>query len=142
MSLCRLAILPVLLALLILQTGCRSTQGAQDESETGAYGGHVIKMEDVEAVGYSSIEDVLVSRVPGVRWAPGGSGIIIRGPRSIQGSNEPLYVIDGVPSSARPSMSLTDVEEIEVVKDAASLARFGSRGQYGAVLIRTKKADG
>lgn len=138
MSRFHLFILPALLVLLILQTACGSTRSAQDDSETTSHGGQVIKMEDVQAMGYSSIEEVLVSRVPGVRWAPGG-GIIIRGTRSIQGSNEPLYVVDGIPSSARPTLSLTDVEEVEVLKDAATLSRYGSRGQNGAVLIRTKK---
>lgn len=137
---CRLLILPVLFALLFLQTGCRSTESARDTSDGGSSGGHVVKMDEVEALGYDSIEDVLISRVPGVRRAPNGRGVIIRGPRSIQGSNEPLYVVDGVPSSGSPSMSLSDVEEVEVLKDAAALARFGSRGQHGAILIRTKTA--
>lgn len=98
-------------------------------------------MDEVEAVGYASIEEVLISRVPGVRRSPDGRGIIIRGPRSIQGSNEPLYVIDGVPSGSRPQISLTDVDEIEVLSDPAMLAHYGSRGQNGVVLIRTKSPD-
>ncbi len=134
-------IAPILLALLFMQTGCRSSDGIKDDSDSSSRGGHVVKMEEVEALGYSSIEDVLISRVPGVRRAPDGVGIIIRGARSIQGSNEPLYIVDNIPSSARPQISLTDVEEIEVVKDAAALAGYGSRGQHGAVLIRTKSPD-
>jgi TonB-dependent SusC/RagA subfamily outer membrane receptor len=131
----------VLLALLFLVAGCGSSKGVQSASESGSRGGHVIDMDEVEAVGYSSIEDVLISRVPGVRRAPDGNGIIIRGPRSIQGNNQPLYVIDDVPTSARPHLSLTDVDEIEVLKDAAMLAGYGLRGQNGVILIRTKTPD-
>ena len=132
------AIAPLLFALLTLSSGCRASNNARDATEAGSRRGHVVDMEEVEAVGYSSIEDVLISRVPGVRRAPDGSGIIIRGPRSIQGSNEPLYVIDGVPSGSRPQISLSDVDEIEVLSDPAFLAGYGSRGQNGVVLIRTK----
>lgn len=127
-----------LLALLL--TGCRSTGGSQSNGR-GSSGGQVINMDEVADVGYSSIEEVLVARVSGVRWSPDGSGIIIRGPRSIQGDNQPLYVVDDVPSAVRPQLNLHDVHEIEVVKDAAALSRFGSRGMHGVILVRTKRGD-
>ncbi len=99
----------------------------------------MIFMKDVEALGYQSIEEVLIARVPGVRRSPDGQGIVLRGTRSIRGSNEPLYVIDGVPSSTSPMLSLQDVEEIEVLKSPTDVARYGSQGMHGVVLIRTRE---
>lgn len=126
------------LALVLLLAGCGTTEGGREHSE-GRTGGHVVDMEDIEVAGYSSIEEVLVSRVPGVRWSPDGTGIILRGPRSIQGNNEPLYVVDGVPSGNRsPSLDLQEVDEIEVLTDPSALARYGSRGMHGIILIRMK----
>src|SRR5690606_32587964 len=64
----------------------------------------------------------------------------IRGTNSIQGSNEPLYVIDGFPTSgSNPTIiNNLDIESIEVLKDASATAIFGSRGANGVVLITTK----
>lgn len=98
----------------------------------------MIRMDDVEALAYPSIEELLIARVPGVRRAPDGNGIIIRGTRTIHGSNAPLYVVDGVPSSASPMLSLQDIHEIEVLKSPTEVAKFGSLGMHGVVLIRTK----
>ena len=124
--------------LFLLLSGCSSAERSGDRSE-GSSGGNLIRMDDVEALGYSSIEELLIARVPGVRRSPGGRGIIIRGTRTIRGSNAPLYVVDGVPSSASPTLSLHDVHEIEVLKSPTEVAKFGSRGMHGVVLIRTKK---
>lgn len=93
------------------------------------------------------IEEVLSGRFPGVevnRTANGGIAVRIRGGSSILGSNEPLYVIDGVPINPGPGGSLAginpyDIESIEVLKDAASTAMYGSRGSNGVILIKMKK---
>lgn len=80
-------------------------------------------------------------RVQEVSGKPGRAlSIKIRGVGSITGGTEPLYVIDGVPVTGGLSDINTDnIESIEVLKDAASAAIYGSRGSNGVVLITTKK---
>jgi len=66
--------------------------------------------------------------------------IRIRGNRSINASNEPLYVIDGIPTNANINdFNPNDIESMEVLKDASSVAIYGSRGANGVVLITTKR---
>ncbi|MCR5697650.1 MAG: TonB-dependent receptor [Marinilabiliaceae bacterium] len=72
---------------------------------------------------------------------PGSVGQIrIRGNRSLNASNEPLYVVDGVPLSAGgiESINPRDIESVDILKDASSTAIYGSRGANGVVLITTK----
>lgn len=73
--------------------------------------------------------------------APGSDfQIRIRGNRSIRASNEPLYVIDGIPTSQGLSdFNPNDIESMEVLKDASAVAIYGSRGANGVILITTKK---
>ena len=73
---------------------------------------------------------------------PGEIGSIrIRGNRSLNASNSPLYVVDGVPLSAGGIESLNprDIESIDILKDASSTAIYGSRGANGVILITTKR---
>ncbi|SMO89457.1 TonB-linked outer membrane protein, SusC/RagA family [Saccharicrinis carchari] len=66
----------------------------------------------------------------------------IRGANSINSSNEPLYVINGVPSySGMKHLNASDIESIDVLKDASSAAIYGSRGANGVVIITTKGAN-
>lgn len=66
--------------------------------------------------------------------------IRIRGNRSLNASNEPLYVVDGIPRNTIEDIPVSDIESLEVLKDAASAAVYGSRGANGVVLITTKRA--
>jgi TonB-linked SusC/RagA family outer membrane protein len=73
---------------------------------------------------------------------PGELGEIrIRGNRSINASNDPLYVIDGIPMTAGSISDINpnDIESIEILKDASSSAIYGSRAANGVILITTKK---
>lgn len=74
---------------------------------------------------------------------PGQLGSIrIRGNRSLTASNEPLYVVDGVPllsSSAIETLNPRDIESIDVLKDASSTAIYGSRGANGVIIVTTKQ---
>jgi TonB-linked SusC/RagA family outer membrane protein len=66
--------------------------------------------------------------------------IRVRGNRSINASNEPLYVIDGIPTTANINdFNPNDIESMEVLKDASAVAIYGSRGANGVVLITTKR---
>src|SRR5690606_26904642 len=75
--------------------------------------------------------------------APGGEGLAIRvrGTGSITQSNDPLYVVDGYPmeGNAFRLINPSDIESIQVLKDASSTAIYGSRGANGVVVISTKK---
>ena len=62
----------------------------------------------------------------------------IRGANSITGSNEPLYVIDGFIGANIETLNMSDIESLEILKDASATAIYGSRGSNGVVLITTK----
>ncbi|WP_315817787.1 TonB-dependent receptor plug domain-containing protein [Paraflavitalea speifideaquila] len=74
-------------------------------------------------------------------FRPGsGSRIRIRGNRSLSASNEPLYVVDGIPVSYTiDDMNPLDIENIDVLKDASATAIYGVRGANGVIQITTKK---
>lgn len=91
-----------------------------------------------------SVEDALTGRISGVRVeAPDGTPgadtkLRIRGATSLTADSRPLYIIDGFPSETN-IVNPGDVESIDVLKDAASTAIYGSRGANGVVIITTKK---
>lgn len=87
----------------------------------------------------------LVGKVAGVEvhqtsGAPGdGVTIRVRGVNSLSASSAPLYVIDGYPASEDVFINPNDIESIDILKDAASAAIYGSRGASGVMLITTKR---
>ena len=98
----------------------------------------------IASVPVTSASEALQGRASGVlvsqdNWAPGTSPtVLIRGKRSINASNEPLYVVDGVPiTGGLREISPSDIASMEVLKDATAI--YGSRGANGVVLITTKQ---
>ncbi len=93
----------------------------------------------------STVGQALVGKVAGVQisqvsGAPyNTTKIRVRGTSSINASSDPLYVIDGYPANGDLFLNMEDVESIEILKDAASAAIYGSRASGGVVLITTKK---
>ncbi len=85
---------------------------------------------------YGSVLDMIQGRIPGVQV--NGNSVLIRGPSTFVGSNEPLYLIDNIPVdvSAVQTMNPMDVERIEVLK-GPSAAIYGSRGANGVIAIFT-----
>lgn len=74
--------------------------------------------------------------------SPGSAPQIrVRGTTSMNGSNDPLYVVDGVPVDNINFLSANDIENIQILKDASSAAIYGSRGANGVVLVTTKKGS-
>lgn len=65
--------------------------------------------------------------------------IRVRGAASVNASSDPLYVVDGVPLNSLTGINPSDIESMEVLKDAASSAIYGSRGSNGVVIVTTKK---
>ncbi|MDO4163266.1 MAG: TonB-dependent receptor [Bacteroides sp.] len=91
-------------------------------------------------VGQSLVGKVSGVQISQVSGAPYNSTKIrVRGVASINASSDPLYVIDGYPSNSDLMLSPEDIESIEVLKDAASAAIYGSRAAGGVVLITTKR---
>lgn len=135
------------LLLLALLSGCAPATTPQgDTVEDTPEPSPTVTAEDIEQNPSGSIEALLMSRFPGVtvtRTADGGISLLIRGRTSIHGSNEPLFVIDGVPIEPGPGGALfginpNDIESIEVLKDAASTTMYGVRGANGVIVIKTK----
>lgn len=129
------------------------------EQFTGAL--EIIDAKKLEQLPNASFQDALQGNASGIQvtasdGAPGaGISVRVRGIGSISASNEPLYVIDGIPitagsvsetdfgndgrsSNVLSSINPNDIENLVVLKDAASTAIYGSRGANGVVLITTK----
>ena len=119
--------------------------GAQSKKNiTGAIAS--INSKDINSVAVTGLDQALQGRMAGVQVTqnsgePGGSiSVKIRGVGSLNAGNEPLYVVDGMPLGVNiNAINPNDIERIDVLKDAASAAIYGSRGSNGVVLITTKK---
>lgn len=106
-----------------------------------------VKAKELNSYPSTNVLQALSGRSAGVQvvqntGAPGAPvSLRVRGTNSIQGSNEPLYVVDGFPlSGSNPTvLNNADIENIEILKDASATAIYGSRGANGVVLITTKR---
>eukprot|EP01137_Pigoraptor_chileana_P032712 Opistho-2@22530 len=119
-----------------------------------------LKAAEIENLPFSSVDKALQGKVAGLQSVaasgqPGASqNIIIRGISSVNGSSNPLWIIDGVPvntgdaSRLQTSANLlstlnpNDIESISVLKDAASQSIYGSRAANGVIVVTTKKGKG
>ena len=116
-----------------------------------------IKAEEFNRGAVVSTQDMLKGKVPGVHIIPGDGGpgssatIRVRGAASLNASNDPLIVIDGVPIAvdggkgmANPleTINPNDIESFTVLKDASAAAIYGSRASNGVILVTTKKGRG
>ena len=116
-----------------------------------------IKAEDVNRGAVTNPQDMLKGKVAGLLVTPGdggpgsGSRIRIRGSASLNASNDPLIVIDGVPiaqgaggamSNPLDLLNPNDIESFTVLKDASSAAIYGSRASNGVIIITTRKGVG
>ncbi len=111
---------------------------------TGSVGS--VKMSDIKEAPGLSVDQALQGRIAGVdimssTGEPGAAtSIRIRGTRSINASNEPLIVVDGVAGAVTDlnDINSDDIESISVLKDASSTAIYGSRGANGVIMVTTK----
>lgn len=131
------------------------------EDLTGSVGS--VKAEEIAQIVTQSFDEALVGRVSGLYvqssgGAPGGSNVIIniRGLSQISGNNQPLYIVDGVPfvtapvtndgfinsvSTENPLIAIdpSNIERVDVLKDASATAIYGSRGANGVIIVTTKR---
>lgn len=109
-----------------------------------------VKMNDLKDVPAYSVDNAMQGRIAGAEimsttGEPGATTTIrIRGTRSVEASNEPLIVVDGVVDAIADlnDISPEDIESISVLKDASSTAIYGARGANGVILITTRQGSG
>ncbi len=104
-----------------------------------------VNADEITKIPVASAQQALQGRVAGVQvatqtGAPGSDiSVRVRGTGSISSSNDPLYIVDGIPvEGALNNISPNDIENISILKDASSAAVYGSRATNGVVLITTK----
>ncbi len=107
----------------------------------------VMDMKDPISENSGNILNSMAGKLPGVNVipdaAPGGTGSIrVRGMSTANSSNDPLYIIDGVPTDNLNCFNPADIESMQVLKDAASASIYGSRAANGVVIITTKQGKG
>lgn len=109
----------------------------------------VIKGETIRSTPIASFDQVLQGQTPGLLMRatsgqPGNSGsVIIRGRGSIQGSTQPIYIVDGIQIAANDFALINpaDIENVAVLKDAVASSLYGSRGGNGVIVVTTKKGN-
>jgi TonB-dependent SusC/RagA subfamily outer membrane receptor len=104
---------------------------------------------ELDGMRVARVEELLQGRVPGVyvtRTSTGDFSVRIRGAKTFgHGSDEPLYVVDGMPlmsgglRAALMGIAPQDIARIDVLKDAGATAVYGSKGANGVILITTKR---
>lgn len=120
--------------------------GSQNKSKiTGSVG--FVDSKELEDAIFTDVSQVLQGRTTGVNiingtGEPGSAARIrIRGSNSINGDNNPLWVVDGVPVDGVPSFSPRDIASFEILKDAAATSIYGARGANGVVILNTKRGN-
>ena len=119
-----------------------------------------IKSEDIKNIAGTSFSEQIQGQAPGLlvsatSGTPGSNVFVrLRGTTSINAGNEPLYILDGVPVNGKPLQSVSiggqttnpfsdinpsDIENVEILKDANATAVYGARGANGVILITTKR---
>ena len=109
--------------------------------------GTIVTSDEISRTPADGLNNVLTGRIAGVlvsRTRDGGIAVRIRGGTSILGSNEPLYVVDGIavqpgPDGGLTGINLSDIGSIEVLKDVISTSMYGVRGSNGVIVIKTKR---
>lgn len=142
--------------------------GVKRSEKTITYATQQVSSDELTRVKTDNLMNTLNGKVPGVTISPSASGVggstkvTLRGNRSLSGSNQPLYVIDGIPvtnggnSNGQPNnpfggatsvdggdaistLNPDDIESISVLKGASASALYGSQAANGVILITTKK---
>ena len=106
-----------------------------------------VKPADIEQVAAPDVMQAMQAKVPGLDLISGdgqaGSAVSItlRGNRSITASNSPLIIVDGVEYTGSLDLPASDIESMDILKDAASTAIYGTKGANGVIIITTKRGQ-
>ena len=103
----------------------------------------VVDIEELQATPASTFAQQLQGRAAGITIIndarPGGEATVrIRG-YGTTGNNDPLYIIDGVPTTSQSNLNPNDIESLQILKDASAASIYGSRAGNGVIIITTKK---
>jgi len=122
--------------------------GISREKKNITYAAQNVDVEEISQARELNVVNSLSGKVAGISVSQSGAGVgsesrvILRGNRSIAGSSQPLYVVDGVPIlSDVGDVNPDDVESISVLKGPNAAALYGNRANNGAIIITTKKGD-
>jgi TonB-dependent SusC/RagA subfamily outer membrane receptor len=125
---------------------CASVSNHAKMDVMPAFRPNVITSDVIAAAGAVSLEQLIADRIPGIQLDHTSDGRLrlhIRGTASWSAADQPLYVVDGFPLMSTiggpPMIFTSDVQRLEVLKDAASTAMYGNRGAAGVILIETKR---
>ena len=133
--------------------GCIAAGCAQHKAARGAASpvssSDQVTADDINRTPSQPVEQQLMARVPGVIVSRSESGevvIRIRGGSSAYGNDEPLYIVDGFAvqpgaGGGLSGLNVNDIASIQVLKDAASMTMYGSRGANGVIVIKTKQSS-
>lgn len=119
----------------------------QREKKTLGYATQEVGSENLRVARETNLNEALAGKVAGVQVVSGSgakfgeAAVRIRGVRGF-GSNSPLYVVDGIPTSDPSTINMDNVQSINVLKGANASALYGSRARDGVILITMKKAKG
>ena len=107
-----------------------------------------VKTEDLAKVAGANALSAMQAKVPGVDLQQSGGGeagagvsMTLRGNRSLLAGNDPLVIVDGVEYGATLDIPASDIESMDILKDAASTAIYGTKGANGVILITTKRGS-
>lgn len=134
-------------AVVVLAAGVLSACSRHAPPESAPTPKNTVSAKTIANSGDVPIEQILANRVTGVRLGRNADGVLtvqIRGATSFTGGAPPLYIVDGIeitpgPGGALSGINPNDIEKIEVLKDPAETAMYGSRGANGVIIVKTKK---
>jgi len=122
-----------------------TAMGITRSEKSLGYAATTVKNEELAGPRASNVTNALAGKVAGMQVSstttdPGASvNVVIRGYSSINGSNQPLYVVDGIVVGGMSNIPSDDIETVTVLKGAAATALYGSRAANGVILITTKQ---
>lgn len=130
---------------LALDEAVVTAMGITRSEKSLGYAATTVKNDEIVGQHATNVTTALAGKVAGMQISatttdPGAStNVIIRGYSSINGNNQPLYVIDGIVVGGMGSLSSEDIESLTVLKGAAATALYGSRAANGVIVITTKQ---
>ena len=101
-----------------------------------SYGGTLITRDALESTGETNLLKAIALKAPGVEYVQGN--LLIRGVKSFNLSNNPLYILDGMETTQVSYLTVMEVESVEVLKDA-STSMFGLKGGNGVIIINRNR---
>ncbi|HEV8400652.1 MAG TPA: TonB-dependent receptor plug domain-containing protein [Gemmatimonadales bacterium] len=131
----------------VLVAGCIAGCGGKKQASQTNPEPATVTSEDIARSPGEPVEEQLMARFPGVTVlrTSGGTVVRIRGATSLNGTNEPLYIIDGIRvrpglDGALAGLDPHDIAMIQVLKDAVSMVTYGGDAANGVIIIKTKRA--